>query len=246
MDTNTQGLYLTVTLALAFITLLLLLFIGMVIRNLRYRMRELRNQVRHEVELIDRERNRISIDLHDELGAGMAAVCMLMRMRNEHYRDPTLTKAIDHLNRQYGMLRDIAQDLSPRMLETHGLDAVLTDLLEEMRAVGKLRIVQKGSLCDTGFSSAQKVHIYRIVKEITTNVYRHAAATEVVIHIVQKKQMLKLQISDNGKGFDPDNASLTGSGLSNIKTRITALSGNLALITAPGRGSCYTITLPIS
>ena len=84
--------------------------------------------------------------------------------------------------------------------------------------------------------------IYRILKEVLTNIYKHSEATQVKIHLLVNPEALYLFVEDNGKGFDPrDNT--TGFGLHGMRERAVALAGQFNITSQPGAGCQVTVLL---
>ena len=89
-----------------------------------------------------------------------------------------------------------------------------------------------------------QTNLYRIVQEQLTNILKHAQASKVKILIRLTKKLIKLNISDNGKGFD----MLTlkdGIGLENIKRRAEMFSGKCEIKSSPGNGCELMVELPL-
>ena len=84
-----------------------------------------------------------------------------------------------------------------------------------------------------------------MVQELTTNIVRHAGATEVLIQIMAKNNQINLTVEDNGTGFDPATNS-QGMGIQSLYHRITYLKGTIDLQTAPGKGCSYYIEIPLN
>src|SRR5690606_29517419 len=88
----------------------------------------------------------------------------------------------------------------------------------------------------------QSINLYRIVQEALTNAARHAQAQMVSIKL-SGQEMISLEISDNGKGFDPGSTRM-GNGLAGIRDRVNILQGSFEVVTAPGNGTTLKIELP--
>ena len=95
------------------------------------------------------------------------------------------------------------------------------------------------------FTPKQKREILMIVKEIMTNVDRHADATEFKPHLRCESRKFRLEAGDNGKGFDPDKVAPDSQGLSDIRERASGLNAELELSASPGRGTRHSISLPL-
>lgn len=246
MATEVYTPFLTLAAALGFLTVLLVLFGITIIRNMRFRIRDAKDQLRRQAESIDQERNRIAIDLHDELGPGLSAVGLLIRDTNEILDDRRLDKALKELQRQQAQFREIARDLSPRIIEEMGLEAAIGDLVEELRAVTKLSITKSGKIDDYGFKVSKSVHLYRLIKEVANNSVKHARANSFQMTFDQDTKRLKIVLADDGVGFVAEKLKRTGNGLSNIAIRVAALSGSCELISAPGKGTRFLLSFPIN
>jgi two-component system NarL family sensor kinase len=247
MDTQTNGIYLTLIASLVFLTVLLVLFIVSMLRHLRLRLKAVRQQLTREIELIDTERNRISADLHDELGSGLSAIGLLMRQAAEISGSPQLQKAQAHLETQQQKIKEISHDLVPRVLETHGLPVALNDLYEEIRSAGTLQLKVLGGLPVLDWQPAKTVHLYRVMRELLTNALKHARATQIIINIEPNKNNLQVTVSDNGIGFDLSHQkqNRAGLGLQNLDSRIGLLDATLAISSAKGKGTACRITVPL-
>lgn len=247
MDTQTTGIYLTLLASLVFLTLLLTLFIISVLRNMRRRLNEYKKQIGREIELIDRERERISADLHDELGSGLASVGLLLNQVAEHYGDPKLEKAGKHIRKQQQKIKEISYDLAPPILESRGLHFALTDLVEEIRSHGNFIVISNLQLNDQFLLPAKSVHIYRIIREILTNTMKHANASQIHVHCEQDEKYVRLELSDNGDGFDTRQLQkpARGFGLQHIQSRIGLLNATMSLESITGKGTSYNIQIPM-
>ena len=87
--------------------------------------------------------------------------------------------------------------------------------------------------------------MFLIFKEAVTNIVKHAACSEVSVRLAIESGVLRLELHDNGQGFDP--ASPTdGHGLASLRNRAAALGGTLAVVSTPGAGTAITLDLPIA
>jgi signal transduction histidine kinase len=246
MDTQTTALYFTFITGVAFLTLLLILFIYWIIRHQKERLAEYRMQVTREIELIDKERGRINADLHDKLGSGLATVVLLLQ-QVQYPADPALKKAGKQLQLQREKIKEISHDLVPPILEQQGLSVALADLFEDIRSAGKVKLRTKMELEDNRFLPAKSVHVYRIVREILTNTLKHAWASQISINGEQDEKYVILLIRDNGTGFDTEQPAKARHmlGLQNIQARVSLLNASVFLESKPGIGTAYRIKIPV-
>jgi signal transduction histidine kinase len=87
--------------------------------------------------------------------------------------------------------------------------------------------------------------LHYLALEALNNTLKHAAATEVTVRLSAHDRQVELEVSDNGLGFDPAAPEIAhgGMGLMNIKERVAKLGGSLAIISAPGAGTCIRVAI---
>jgi signal transduction histidine kinase len=86
--------------------------------------------------------------------------------------------------------------------------------------------------------------VFLIFKESLNNIVKHSACSEVAIALAVEDSVLRLDVRDNGKGFDPL-APVDGHGLASLRSRASALGGTMTVVSAPGAGTAITLVLPI-
>jgi len=95
-----------------------------------------------------------------------------------------------------------------------------------------------------------EIAIFRVVQEAVTNISRHAGARNVKICCDLKAEMAKIEISDDGIGFDPSLVSLSpdtgqGFGLLGMSERLELVGGSFVINSSPGEGTCIDISVPL-
>lgn len=246
MVTEATGLYLTLVTALGFVTLLLLMYAWSVWHAYRNRMAEHREQLSREIGLMETERSRIAADLHDELGSGLAAIGLFARQAAETCSHPALKKLIINLPEQQQKLREISFNLSPRILETHGLTMALKEMAEDMCHGARINLSFHGNADHNGADPSRTVHLYRVVREMLNNTVKHAHATRCTLTLARQDTQLMIVVEDNGHGFAADTLHMSsGSGLHNIRTRMELLNARWMLCQPHGGGTRYEITVPL-
>jgi len=91
----------------------------------------------------------------------------------------------------------------------------------------------------------QAAHLKKIVKEILQNIIKHAGANRVRVQIQVQNETLKVEILDDGRGFDP-NLSEKGRGLDNLRKRSAEAGGSIGWKSTPGKGSHFTFELHLA
>ncbi|GAA4448886.1 sensor histidine kinase [Rurimicrobium arvi] len=190
-----------------------------------------------------KERIRIARDLHDSIGQLLSAVKMQLSAipsGKEHYRTSLLL-----LDKTISEVRSISHNLIPEEL-SFGLIKAVQELCSQLEEAGQLSVVfsySHGQLKMDGHKHAA-LSLYRIIQEVTGNMIRHAAASELKLSITETADETTVIISDNGKGFDIASLQHTsGIGWKNIRARVSLLNGNFTLQSGPA-GTLVNIHIP--
>lgn len=221
-------------------------FMAGIMRYHRISLAKHREKINADMLLLEQERTRLSADLHDEFGMMISSIkitlhCMEIKDPQNLVHLGHAEALIDELMRR---IRVVSADLLPAQLQEKGLSVALQQMLENITAMGNIQLHYTNTLPPVPVE--RKIHIYRLVQEITNNTIKHAAAKTLSINLQGNHKKLLLQISDNGKGFDKNNtgALKKGLGLRHITSRVEMLGGKLYLDTAPGNGTSYLIEIP--
>jgi PAS domain S-box-containing protein len=204
-----------------------------------------------------RERKRLAGDLHDYL----AQLLVLCRLKLGQVRRTSLPENVEDmvketeevLNKALNFSRTLMAELSPPVLQEHGLPAGLKWLGEQMQSRGLNVGVDVADAGEFVLSENCAVLLYQSVRELLTNVLKHANCTEAAVHLQKENGKLRIDIYDNGSGFDlvviPADYIITAMsskfGLYSIRERMKALGGWFELVSAPGKGTRATLVLPI-
>jgi len=196
-----------------------------------------------------RERDRISREIHDGIAQSMYALSL------------NLETCADLAEREEGPLRDRLRSLVPlarsTLLETRQYIFDLKPLLSkesDLSAVAQSQIREFQSV--TGIPSHIEIEgapsqvpiavataVFRILQESLGNVLKHAGADKVTAELKLNKYCVTLSVLDNGRGFDTD-AVDAGHGLKNIRTRAEELGGTFQLASSRDKGTSVKVTLP--
>lgn len=189
------------------------------------------------------ERRRLRRDLHDGLGATLAALAFKVDtarnvLADEPTAEPLLLEIRDRLRHTVDDVRRLIDGLRPPHLDELGLTGALTRLAGELSGQTEIRI----QVCDGPHtSSPTEVAAYRIAQEALTNVVRHAGARSCEVVLAYNEAELELSVSDDGSG---EPAAREGNGLTTMRERAEEIGGTLAVASRPGRGTVVTAVLP--
>ena len=122
-------------------------------------------------------------------------------------------ESVRYIDETIENVRRLSQDLSPSVLEELGLSAALRKLFHHFRNSFEVHVVRKVSDLDEFFSPQAQILIYRIFQEVFTNIMKHARARKVSVGMVKEGEEISCDIEDDGRGFDPDKDSETGTAI---------------------------------
>ena len=218
------------------------------------------------IQAQEAEAKRVSREIHDDLGQSLVTLKMFIQAhhaasgrplgeprhsagrRSEGEETKSFRKIIRYLDAIIEKTRGLAAGLRPAALEVLGLTAALRTLINEFRCQKDLRIrFRCGSFDDIRFQG-EMINLYRIVQEALTNIVRHASATHVYIHIKRVKDNLKVVITDNGCGLQPDGETPNlpaGLGFSTMKERSRLLGGRFEVTSIPQKGTTILVDIPL-
>ena len=195
------------------------------------------------------ERKRIAKDIHDDLGATLSSANMYLQAIEGVSENTHLNNAVKCITNGIESLRTIMNDLYPISLDKYGLLACLNEFTEEIHQTGKMKITLSNTAenLELLIQKAHKIHLFRIIKEITHNTLKYAESKTLSIQFSEKENAILLETFDQGIGFDGNdtNTLQKGHGIQNIISRVELMGGKIYLDARPKQGVHYTIELPI-
>jgi signal transduction histidine kinase len=196
------------------------------------------------------ERTRIARDLHDDLGQELAALRYALRLARRHYeRQPSAIEAnLDELagllDRTQGSMRQILQDLRPRVLDDLGAVAAIEWLVERVGRRAEAAVTFHGEGDAEALPPEMSLCLFRVAQEALHNAVTHAGASTIALELRIETRLVRFTVRDDGEGFDP-NAPRRGTGLLGMRERADALHGRLRVKSAPGEGTTLELVLPL-
>jgi two-component system sensor histidine kinase UhpB len=196
--------------------------------------RERRDSARRALAAQEAERARIARELHDEIGQALTAA-MLQLDRGQ------VDEAREVVRESLEEVREIARRMRPEVLDDLGLASALAALtLDVSHRTGLLveRAIEPGV---PRLKPEEELVVYRVAQEALTNAARHADARHAWLRLARDHDCVVLEIRDDGRGFDTDEAA--GGGLRGMRERALLVGGMLELLSGP-RGTVVSLTLP--
>lgn len=206
----------------------------------------------------ERERERISRELHDELGQSLLVLKLQAGHieKNLEQHQAGVKKACQDLMQQFDRLvaetRHLARDLSPTMVRDLGLSSALRRLIQDFsHHYGIQTEIDLIDDLDKLLYREAQINIYRIFQESLTNIGKYAQASRLRITIGRGDGFISFQIADNGKGFNVEEVwgrdpAHRGLGLMAMEERARMLGSTLKISSVEGQGTQLAFQLPVS
>jgi len=201
----------------------------------------------------EKERRRIASDLHDHVAQSLALariqIASVLKLASDPRQTAILDDISDSLRQTIQETRDLIYDLSPPQLNEIGLFAAISEWLEEQvekRYALKAECIVSGS--EEPMDNDVSAILFRSVRELVTNVIKHARATRVNIKVNQDHDRVKIIVRDDGAGFDAISQSLKaegGFGIFSIEEQMADLGGSLEIVSEPGQGTEAILAVPL-
>ncbi len=192
------------------------------------------------------ERTRIARDIHDSLGHTLTTLDVQLALSKRAYQDnpkqafQALSTAKDLASQSLTEVRCALRTMHEKNFD---LDQALLTLTEQVQQGQAFKIHVNTNLSQLPPQIGHQ--IYRIIQEGLTNIQKHAQATSVCLDGKVAANQLTLELVDDGRGFNPQEAH-AGFGLRGMRERTMLLKGQLSLESAPGKGTRVYITIPLS
>lgn len=206
-----------------------------------YIRRRLQNQrvLFEREQAIEKERSRISAELHDDIGGGLTAIRLMSEMLKDNSREESSQFFVNKISASSNELVQKMNEIVWAMnVNNDNLQSLISytrefavSYLDDFNIHCKVDLPEH--ISELTVTGTNRRDIFLLVKEALNNVVKHAQATEVNIKI-RITDNLNIEIADNGKGFNPANTRAGSNGLQNMQFRIKRLQGHLQFKFGPG------------
>ena len=203
-------------------------------------------------KLLQRQREQIAYDLHDDLAQVLTSLAMKTKYLEQDLRSGFSSHAdvagtiVKRMNEAVGQTRDIARGLCP-------IDADASEIVAAMRRLAAETAKDYGITCRStsthsqlGYSRDAAVHIYRIAQQAIDNAIRHGGATSIEIKLEQNEKQFRLTVADDGRGFEPREDATQGLGLRTMAFRADVIGGTFTIAPNVGGGACIEVTADLA
>lgn len=199
-----------------------------------------------------RERERIALGLHDDIGQILAIIGL--KLGELSALGDAQRALVDELR---GLVSQAARatrsatfELSSPVLQQLGLQAAIESLLPRVQATADVRTTVAGALPQLPLPPQVLAVVFRVVRELLANMAKHARARHAHVSLHADAQQLVVAVIDDGQGFDAERPRVGfgpdgGYGLFSAQAQMEAIGGRLDVESAPGLGTRASIWLPL-
>ncbi len=200
-----------------------------------------------------RERRRVAEVLHGDLQQLLVGAKLVISSLAQA-TDPAVREAgrevTDLLLRALRCSRSLTEELSPPILHRGGLVPALEWLARWMEEMHRLTVIVRAEAAVGTDSHDTTILLFQSIRELLFNAAKHAQVHSASVEITERDDQVRVRVSDEGVGFDPAQQRVAGGtsggfGLFGIRERLELLGGSLEIESAPGKGSRFTLWLPV-
>lgn len=207
-----------------------------------------KNRLSSIIDAQEKERQRLSRDLHDGLGQMLMAIKMKIEQAkaNSEKSKQYIIDSLELIKNTIADLRAISNDLMPSVLINFGLKDGMQKLCRDSaESSGIIINFECNNIDNLRIENKEQIYIYRIIQELVNNILKHSKAANAEIIVNYAGDNLSILLKDDGIGFET-NRNYTGNGLNNISDRVELLNGKLEINSKLNLGTEINITIPLN
>ena len=201
------------------------------------------------LDAAEKERLRLSLELHDDLAQSLAATLVQLKVAR-NAQGPAQAEQLNAIAEQIAGLiehvRALANDLRPPALDMLGLGAALTRHARAVSETTGISVSTQVDRIDDELTAEAELALYRLVQEALHNVVRHGDTQEARLAVKRLNGRVEATITDQGRGFAVAPALAGGAlGLIGMFERAAYVGGKVEVDSAPGKGTTVRIQIPV-
>jgi signal transduction histidine kinase len=227
---------------------------GRLLEQSRRFQEQLRFLSRRILSVQEEERKRISRELHDVIAQMLSGINVrlaslkLEASVNTKGLSRKITNAQRLVERSVDMVHRFARELRPAVLDDLGLIPALHSYMKGFSKETGLRVSITAFAGVEKLSNAKRTALYRVAQEALTNVARHARASKVGVTIQGLTNVIRMQITDDGKSFEVEQMwrvkKIQHLGLLGMRERVEMVGGKFSIESSPGHGTTVQVIIP--
>jgi len=229
--------------AIGILIVLISISIFWIFRNVIERKLKEKQRIIEKQMALEEERNRISKDMHDDMGSGLSKIAIMSELLKGNIKDKNGVEAIDKISKT---AHELVDNMSQIIWAMNPDNDHIENILGYLRIFTLDFFEDSGIKCELKFpeiinnitlTQSVRRNLFLVIKETFHNILKHSQADEIKVEVHPDKKKLKVVIKDNGNGFEIDKRKFTGNGLNNMKKRMSAINGNYEIRSEPGKGT---------
>ncbi len=200
---------------------------------------------------LEEERNRISKDMHDDLGSGLSKIAIMSEILKTSLKDKDDVESVGKISKTANELVD---SMSQIIWAMNPENDNIENILGYLRKFSLDFFEDSGLHCELDFPDiSQNIklpqsvrrNLFLVIKETFHNILKHSGAKDVKVKVSIAGHHLKVVITDNGKGFNIADVKYSGNGLNNMEKRMNTVNGRFRLESSPASGTTTTLEITI-
>lgn len=248
MDAQETQFYNAVLVTAFLIGAILLTFVIVMYRQHKKVKEFFLSKIDAEIKTLENERQRVSSDLHDDLGPILTSIKFRISSMDlaEGPDKDEMIKALYLLDKGIGQVRSISKNLFPDTLLRKGLVEALSEFISDLRKPENLNLTLAKTEVPK-LSNEKTLHCFRVLQEVIHNTFKHSQAKNFTIALTHTEKSFLIETWDDGIGFEWDqNKPQQGLGMRNLLSRMDILKGQVFLETELKKGTHYLFTIPLN
>ena len=200
----------------------------------------------------DKERSRISKELHDSVGQTLTAISLHLEAMSKlkalsEIEKKKLKEVEDLVKNAIGESRSVSHNLMPPALTDLGFTYAVENIIDSVADVSQTKFEFQSNTNEIKIDKEIEFALFRIVQEAVNNIIKYSEATEASIQYIVYEKDISLFIEDNGIGFDMQIAEKKHNfGLNSMRNRVLSVGGEIEINSSPEHGTSIHIQVPIN
>ena len=207
---------------------------------------------REKIRLIKKERNRISRELHDDIGAELTRITVISQnLQKKTNKDDEMQEKLGKISeagkKVLGSIGEIIWTMNPQKNNLENIFAYIRRYVSEYLEMSgiEVNIEFPDEIPANSVSDEYRRNIFLVIKEAIYNITKHSKATRVRVSMKFRKRLAEVEISDNGTGFSVTEKQNWGNGLTNMNQRMKDIGGNFQISSDKNQGTLIKLTFPV-
>ncbi len=202
-----------------------------------------------QLEMQTQTMQHIGREIHDNVGQKLTLASLYTQQLAYENKAPQITDKIENIgniiNESLAELRQLSKSLTDDAINELDITELLQQESDKVNALQKCLVTFSSNLKNIPLPYETKSFLLRIVQEFLQNSIKHAGCKNIGIALTTNQNIVQLQVTDDGKGFDPEVKGRKGIGLYNMQKRTALIGGTYQLQSAAGKGTTLFITIPL-